>query len=165
VAFRYPEKQILVEPVFRLSCQYFRLGSFALQAWMSSCRMPTACLPRPGPNYGRCLAAWLMEAIHWEPTMCSCRSGPGDSLFTTPSPLGLHTTTLILGQGLPSDARGSKLMPDKKDFGYSFPCDGPGRWQACDISSLGRFYLSRFLGPQYVGWWAPSTWALEALAI
>eukprot|EP00972_Heterocapsa_arctica_P008606 1257521-Heterocapsa_arctica.AAC.1 len=25
------------------------------------------------------------------------------------------------------DARGSKLMPDKKDFGYSFPCDGPGR--------------------------------------
>ncbi|KAI8527820.1 hypothetical protein RHMOL_Rhmol12G0103900 [Rhododendron molle] len=25
------------------------------------------------------------------------------------------------------DVRSSKLMPDKMDFGYSFPCDGPGR--------------------------------------
>ena len=31
--------------------------------------------------------------------------------------LGLHTTTLILAKGA-LDARGSKLMPDKKDFGY-----------------------------------------------
>lgn len=33
--------------------------------------------------------------------------------------LALHTTTLILVKGA-LDARGSKLMPDKKDFGYSF---------------------------------------------
>jgi hypothetical protein len=31
--------------------------------------------------------------------------------------------------------RGSKLMPDKKNFGYSFPCDGPGRGGTCDISA------------------------------
>ncbi|MBA0776319.1 hypothetical protein Gotri_011325, partial [Gossypium trilobum] len=24
-------------------------------------------------------------------------------------------------------------MPDKKDFGYSFPCDGLGRGGTCDI--------------------------------
>jgi len=26
-------------------------------------------------------------------------------------------------------------MPDKKDFGYSFPYDGPGRGGTCDISA------------------------------
>jgi photosystem I P700 chlorophyll a apoprotein A2 len=38
--------------------------------------------------------------------------------------------------------RGSKLMPDK-DFGYSFPCDGPGRGGTCDIS-VGCFHLAVF---------------------
>jgi photosystem I P700 chlorophyll a apoprotein A2 len=52
--------------------------------------------------------------------------GPGDFLVHHAIALGLHTTTLILVKGA-LDARGSKLMPDKKDFGYSFPCDGPGR--------------------------------------
>ncbi|KAL2244157.1 UNVERIFIED_CONTAM: Photosystem I chlorophyll a apoprotein A2 [Sesamum indicum] len=51
---------------------------------------------------------------------------PGDFLVHHAIALGLHTTTLILVKGA-LDARGSKLMPDKKDFGYSFPCDGPGR--------------------------------------
>ncbi|KAG0488396.1 hypothetical protein HPP92_007207 [Vanilla planifolia] len=31
------------------------------------------------------------------------------------------------------DARGSKFMPDQKDFGYSFPCDGPS--QNCVIGA------------------------------
>ena len=35
-------------------------------------------------------------------------------------------------------------MPDKKDFGYSFPCDGPGRGGTCDISAWDAFYLSVF---------------------
>nr|GEX14357.1 P700 chlorophyll a-apoprotein A2, chloroplastic [Tanacetum cinerariifolium] len=52
--------------------------------------------------------------------------GPGDFLVHYAIALGLHTTTLILVKGA-LDARGSKLMPDKNDFGYSFSCDGPGR--------------------------------------
>ncbi|KAH0765800.1 hypothetical protein KY285_001671 [Solanum tuberosum] len=63
-----------------------------------------------------------------------CRVGPGDFLVHHAIALGLHTTTLILVKGA-LDARGSKLMPDKKDFGYSFPCDGPGRGGTCDIST------------------------------
>ncbi|MBA0660334.1 hypothetical protein Goklo_012363, partial [Gossypium klotzschianum] len=50
----------------------------------------------------------------------------GDFLVHHAIALGLHTTTLILVKGT-LDARDSKLIPDKKDFGYSFPCDGPGR--------------------------------------
>ncbi|GFP91423.1 photosystem i p700 chlorophyll a apoprotein a2, partial [Phtheirospermum japonicum] len=60
--------------------------------------------------------------------------GPGDFLVHHDIALGLHTTTLILVKGA-LDARCSKLMPDKKDFGYSFPCDGPGRGGTCDISA------------------------------
>ncbi|AES78955.1 photosystem I P700 chlorophyll A apoprotein [Medicago truncatula] len=48
---------------------------------------------------------------------------PGDFLVHHAIALGLHTTTLILVKGA-LDACGSKLMSDKKDFGYSFPCDG-----------------------------------------
>jgi hypothetical protein len=39
--------------------------------------------------------------------------GPGDFLVHHAIALGLHTTTLILVKGA-LDARGSKLMPDKK---------------------------------------------------
>ena len=35
-------------------------------------------------------------------------------------------------------------MPDKKDFGYAFPCDGPGRGGTCDISAWDSFYLAMF---------------------
>ncbi|MBA0667731.1 hypothetical protein Goklo_000784 [Gossypium klotzschianum] len=52
---------------------------------------------------------------------------------------GLHTITLILVKGT-LDARSSKLMPDKKDFSYSFPCDGPGQEGTCDISAWDAFY-------------------------
>ncbi|MBA0875215.1 hypothetical protein Goshw_027940 [Gossypium schwendimanii] len=31
-------------------------------------------------------------------------------------------------------------MPDKKDFSYSFPCDGPGQGGTCDISAWDAFY-------------------------
>ncbi|KAL6515016.1 hypothetical protein OROMI_034200 [Orobanche minor] len=34
------------------------------------------------------------------------------------------------------------IMPDKKDFGYSFLCDGPGRGGNCDILTWDAFYLA-----------------------
>ncbi|XLR51011.1 hypothetical protein S83_001683 [Arachis hypogaea] len=71
---------------------------------------------------------------------CLTSNYPGDFLVHHAIALGLHTTTLILVKGA-LDARGSKLMPDKKDFGYSFPCDGPGRGGTCDISAWDAFYL------------------------
>jgi photosystem I P700 chlorophyll a apoprotein A2 len=78
------------------------------------------------------LPNWL-EAINSPKNSLFLTVGPGDFLVHHAIALGLHTTTLILVKGA-LDARGSKLMPDKKDFGYSFPCDGPGRG-TCDISA------------------------------
>jgi photosystem I P700 chlorophyll a apoprotein A2 len=73
---------------------------------------------------------------------CFLKIEPGDFLVHHAISLGLHTTALILVKGT-LDARGSRLMPDKKDFGYSFACDGPGRGGTCDISAWSE--LSRLI--------------------
>jgi photosystem I P700 chlorophyll a apoprotein A2 len=51
-------------------------------------------------------------------------------------------------------------MPDKKDFGYSFPCDGPGRGGTCDISAWDAFYLAVFWMLNTIGWVAGKVVAL-----
>ncbi|KAL5644309.1 hypothetical protein ACJX0J_002255 [Zea mays] len=68
--------------------------------------------------------------------------GPGDFLVHHAIALGLHTTTLIFVKGA-LDARGSKLMPDKKDF---------GRGGTCDISAWDAFYLAVFWMLNTIGW-------------
>ncbi|KAL5676221.1 hypothetical protein ACJX0J_012352, partial [Zea mays] len=77
--------------------------------------------------------------------------GPGHFLVHHAIALGLHTTTLILVKGA-LDARGSKLMSYKKDFGYSFLCDGPGCGGTCDISVWDAFYLAVFWMLNTIGW-------------
>ena len=65
--------------------------------------------------------------------------------------LGLHVTTLVLLKGA-MNARSSKLMPDKRTFGYGFPCDGPGRGGTCDILAFDSFYLAVFWMLNTIGW-------------
>ena len=146
VAFGTPEKQILVEPVF---AQFVQAASGKAMYGMdvllsnpaSSASLASANIA--GEHY------WL-DAINGN-TDLFLPIGPGDFLVHHAIALGLHTTTLILVKGA-LDARGSKLMPDKKDFGYSFPCDGPGRGGTCDISAWDAFYLAVFWALNTVGW-------------
>ena len=58
------------------------------------------------------LPGW-MEAINSGKNSLFLTIGPGDFLVHHAIALGLHTTALILVKGA-LDARGSKLMPDKK---------------------------------------------------
>ena len=121
-AFGMPEKKILIEPIFAQWVQCLHGKTFY--------------------NFGT-LFFNQIKSLFWSPGWFSAINdsqnslfliiGPGDFLAHHAIALGLHTTTLILVKG-GLDARGSKLMPDKKDFGYSFPCDGPGRGGTCDIS-------------------------------
>jgi photosystem I P700 chlorophyll a apoprotein A2 len=69
--------------------------------------------------------------------------GPGDLLAHHAIALGLHVTVLILLKGS-TDARGSRLMPDKIHFALSFACDGPTRGGTCDISAWDSAYLAFF---------------------
>ncbi|MEO0539490.1 MAG: photosystem I core protein PsaB [Cyanobacteria bacterium P01_A01_bin.105] len=149
VAFGTPEKQILVEPVF---AQWVQAASGkALYGFDTLLSNPDSIATTAWPNAGNVwLGGWL-EAINSGTNSLFLTIGPGDFLVHHAIALGLHTTTLILVKGA-LDARGSKLMPDKKDFGYSFPCDGPGRGGTCDISAWDSFYLAMFWMLNTLGW-------------
>ena len=146
LAFGTPEKQILIEPVF---AQWIQASSgktlYGFDLLLSS---SSSLANKAGESIW--LPGWL-EAINNNKNSLFLTIGPGDFLVHHAIALGLHTTTLILVKGA-LDARGSKLMPDKKDFGYSFPCDGPGRGGTCDISAWDAFYLSVFWMLNTIGW-------------
>ncbi|KAG6467731.1 hypothetical protein ZIOFF_074374 (mitochondrion) [Zingiber officinale] len=138
LAFGTPEKQILIEPIFAQWIQSAHgKTSYGFDVLLSSTNGPAF-------NAGRSiwLLGWL-NAVNENSNSLFLTIGPGDFLVHHAIALGLHTTTLILGKGA-LDARGSKLMPDKKDFGYSFPCDGPGRGVV--IFLLGTHFLWQFCG-------------------
>nr|YP_009392086.1 photosystem I P700 apoprotein A2 [Periphykon beckeri]ARW60434.1 photosystem I P700 apoprotein A2 [Periphykon beckeri] len=146
LAFGTPEKQILIEPVF---AQWIQASSGkALYGFNILLSSSSSIASKAGTNIW--LPGWL-EAINSNKNSLFLTIGPGDFLIHHAIALGLHTTTLILTKGA-LDARGSKLMPDKKDFGYSFPCDGPGRGGTCDISAWDAFYLSVFWMLNTIGW-------------
>ena len=149
VAFGTPEKQILVEPVF---AQWIQAAhGKLLYGFDTLLSNPDSIAYTAWPNEGNVwLGGWL-DAINSGSNSLFLTIGPGDFLVHHAIALGLHTTTLILVKGA-LDARGSKLMPDKKDFGYSFPCDGPGRGGTCDISAWDAFYLAMFWMLNTIGW-------------
>ncbi|MGF1518860.1 MAG: photosystem I core protein PsaB [Nodosilinea sp.] len=157
VAFGTPEKQILVEPVF---AQWVQAASGKMLYGFDT------LLSNPDSITQTANAVWLpgwFEAINSNANSLFLTIGPGDFLVHHAIALGLHTTTLILVKGA-LDARGSKLMPDKKDFGYSFPCDGPGRGGTCDISAWDSFYLAMFWMLNTIGW-VTFYWHWKHLAI
>ena len=127
VAFGQPEKQILVEPIFAQWIQ----GASGKALYGFNTLLSSADSPATIASSQVWLPGWT-EAINSDKNSLFLTIGPGDFLVHHAIALALHTTTLILVKGA-LDARGSKLMPDKKDFGYSFPCDGPGRGGTCDI--------------------------------
>lgn len=55
----------------------------------------------------------------------------------------IHVTVLILLKGF-LFARGSRLVPDKANLGFRFPCDGPGRGGTCQVSGWDHVFLGLF---------------------
>jgi photosystem I P700 chlorophyll a apoprotein A2 len=145
VAFGAPEKQILIEPVFAQFIQ--SAHGKALYGFNTLLSNADSIASNTGAAY---LPNWL-EAINSGTNSLFLTIGPGDFLIHHAIALGLHTTTLILVKGA-LEARGTQLMPDKKDFGYSFPCDGPGRGGICDISAWDAFYLATFWMLNTIAW-------------
>ncbi len=80
----------------------------------------------------------------------------GDKIAMMPIPLGtadflihhihaftIHVTVLVLLKGV-LFARSSRLVPDKANLGFRFPCDGPGRGGTCQVSSWDHVFLGLF---------------------
>ncbi|MEO8890001.1 MAG: photosystem I core protein PsaB [Coleofasciculaceae cyanobacterium] len=149
VAFGSPEKQILIEPVFAQFIQ--SAHGKVLYGFDTLLSNPDSIASTAWPNYANVwLPGWL-EAVNNGTNSLFLTIGPGDFFAHHAIALGLHVTTLVLVKGA-LDARGSKLMPDKKDFGYAFPCDGPGRGGTCDISAWDSFYLAMFWMLNTLAW-------------
>ncbi len=55
----------------------------------------------------------------------------------------IHVTVLILLKGF-LFARNSRLIPDKANLGFRFPCDGPGRGGTCQVSGWDHIFLGLF---------------------
>jgi photosystem I P700 chlorophyll a apoprotein A1 len=55
----------------------------------------------------------------------------------------IHVTVLILLKGV-LYARNSRLIPDKSNLGFRFPCDGPGRGGTCQVSGWDHIFLGLF---------------------
>nr|UIR90951.1 photosystem I P700 chlorophyll A apoprotein A1 [Pterocladiella media] len=80
----------------------------------------------------------------------------GNKVAMMPIPLGtadfmvhhihaftIHVTVLILVKGF-LFARNSRLIPDKSNLGFRFPCDGPGRGGTCQVSGWDHVFLGLF---------------------
>jgi photosystem I P700 chlorophyll a apoprotein A2 len=149
VAFGRPEKQILIEPVF---AQFIQSAHGKVMYGFNTLLSNSDSIASTAwPNHANVwLPGWL-DAVNNSTNSLFLTIGPGDFYVHHAIALGLHVTTLVLVKGA-LDARGSKLMPDKKDFGYSFPCDGPGRGGTCDISAWDASYLAIFWMLNTLGW-------------
>ena len=55
----------------------------------------------------------------------------------------IHVTVLILLKGV-LFSRNSRLIPDKANLGFRFPCDGPGRGGTCQSSAWDSVFLGLF---------------------
>jgi len=55
----------------------------------------------------------------------------------------IHVCVLILVKGF-LFSRNSRLIPDKSNLGFRFPCDGPGRGGTCQVSAWDHIFLGLF---------------------
>jgi photosystem I P700 chlorophyll a apoprotein A1 len=69
--------------------------------------------------------------------------GTADFLIHHIHAFTIHVTVLILLKGV-LYARSSRLIPDKAELGFRFPCDGPGRGGTCQVSAWDHVFLGLF---------------------
>ena len=69
--------------------------------------------------------------------------GTADFLIHHIHAFTIHVTVLILLKGV-LFSRSSRLIPDKAELGFRFPCDGPGRGGTCQVSAWDHIFLGLF---------------------
>jgi photosystem I P700 chlorophyll a apoprotein A1 len=76
-------------------------------------------------------------------SMMHVKLGTADFMVHHIHAFTIHVTVLILLKGV-LFARSSKLIPDKANLGFRFPCDGPGRGGTCQVSAWDHVFLGLF---------------------
>eukprot|EP01026_Neomeris_dumetosa_P010132 TRINITY_DN136_c2_g1_i11.p1 TRINITY_DN136_c2_g1~~TRINITY_DN136_c2_g1_i11.p1 ORF type:complete len:380 (-),score=9.58 TRINITY_DN136_c2_g1_i11:149-1288(-) len=82
-------------------------------------------------------------AVGGKVAMMPIQLGTSDFLVHHIHAFTIHVTVLILLKGV-LFARSSRLIPDKANLGFVFPCDGPGRGGTCQVSAWDHVFLGLF---------------------
>ena len=69
--------------------------------------------------------------------------GRGEVMVNHIHSFSLHLTVLIILKGILT-GRGSRLISDKLDLGFQYPCDGPARGGTCQVSPWDHLFLALF---------------------
>jgi len=86
-----------------------------------------------------------MQVMLGEKSFCfiSQELGTADLMVHHIHAFTIHVTLLILAKGV-LYARSSRLVSDKLEKGFRYPCDGPGRGGTCQISAWDHVFLGVF---------------------
>ncbi|NEQ78871.1 MAG: photosystem I core protein PsaA [Moorea sp. SIO2I5] len=82
-------------------------------------------------------------AVGGKVAMMPIKLGTADFMVHHIHAFTIHVTVLILLKGV-LFARSSRLIPDKAELGFRFPCDGPGRGGTCQVSGWDHVFLGLF---------------------
>ena len=82
-------------------------------------------------------------AVGGKIAMMPIHLGTADFLIHHIHAFTIHVTVLVLLKGV-LFARSSRLIPDKAELGFRFPCDGPGRGGTCQVSAWDHVFLGLF---------------------
>nr|YP_009732101.1 photosystem I P700 chlorophyll a apoprotein A1 [Gracilaria edulis]QHS70447.1 photosystem I P700 chlorophyll a apoprotein A1 [Gracilaria edulis]UAD85623.1 photosystem I P700 apoprotein A1 [Gracilaria edulis] len=82
-------------------------------------------------------------AINNKIAMMPINLGTADFMVHHIHAFTIHVTVLILVKGF-LFSRNSRLIPDKSNLGFRFPCDGPGRGGTCQVSGWDHVFLGLF---------------------
>lgn len=89
------------------------------------------------------VAADQVIAIAGKVSIAPVALGTADFIVHHIFALCIHVTVLILLKGV-LFARSSRMIPDKANLGFRFPCDGPGRGGTCQASAWDHVFLGLF---------------------
>ncbi|MGF1567448.1 MAG: photosystem I core protein PsaA [Nodosilinea sp.] len=82
-------------------------------------------------------------AVGGKVAMMPIQLGTADFMIHHIHAFTIHVTVLVLLKGV-LFARSSRLIPDKGELGFRFPCDGPGRGGTCQVSAWDHVFLGLF---------------------
>ena len=126
----FSDKAIQLQPIF---AQWVQAVNFAAPGTTAPNALATSSYAFGGD----------IVAVNGKIAMMPIKLGTADFMVHHIHAFTIHVTVLILLKGV-LFARSSKLIPDKANLGFRFPCDGPGRGGTCQVSAWDHVFLGLF---------------------
>jgi len=89
------------------------------------------------------LVSFDIEVLDKKVILMTQELGTADFMVHHIHAFTIHITVLILIKGV-LYSRSSRLISDKSELGWRYPCDGPGRGGTCQVSPYDHLYLAVF---------------------